>query len=117
MPLDPQQLLYLSDSHGRRLGRVAIERIEGNRLLGRFTPEEGFAAARDLFDEFEAAVNEQIFREADRLSREIDRLGLNLRNADAAEELAVCEVQIMAVGGFCCRVPNLALTQLPRAVA
>ena len=98
MPLDPQQTLYLADSHGRRLGRVAIDRIEGNRLFGRFTPEEGFAAACDLFDEFEAAVNEQLFSEADRLSQEIDRLGLNLRNTDAAEELAVCDVQIMDVG-------------------
>lgn len=117
MALDPQQTLYLTDVQGRRLGRVSIDRIEGDRVLGRFTPEDAFDAVRPLFAEFEAVVNDQLFSEADRLSHQIDRLGLSLISADAAGQLAVCDVQIMAVSAFCCRVPNLALTQLPRAVA
>lgn len=117
MPLNPQHALQLTDAYGRSLGLVSIERIEGNQVLGSFTSEDDFAAVRDLFEEFEAAVNEQVFGEADRLSHDIDRLGLALRSLDAVEQLAVCDVQIMDGSAFSCRVPNLALTQLPRAVA
>jgi hypothetical protein len=94
-----------------------VERIEGNRVLGRFTPSADFPAVRALFEEFEAAVNDQMFRVADDLSSKIDRLGLYLAGSMPAEQLAVCDVQIMNKSAFCCRIPNLALTQLPRAVA
>jgi hypothetical protein len=117
MPLDPNQTLCLTDLQGRCLGRVSVERIERNQIVGVFTPESDFAAVRELFDELEAAVNDQIFGEADRISQEIDHLGLSLGSSDATEQLAVCDVQIMGVSSFCCQVPNLALTQVSRAVA
>ena len=117
MPLDPQGTVYLTDAQGRSLGQVFIERIEGDRVFGRIAPHADFAAVRALFEELEAAANGQLFSEADRLADEIDRLGLHLTGYGAAEDLAVCDVQIMAESALSCRVPNLALTQLPRAVA
>jgi hypothetical protein len=117
MPLDPQQIMSLTDLHGRNLGRVSLQRIEGHQVVGVFTPGDDFAAVRDVFAEFEVAVNEQMFSEADRLSREIDRLGLTLSCPDTQDRLSVRDVQIMGMSGFCCQIPNLALTQMPRAVA
>lgn len=117
MPLDPQKAVYLTDAQGRELGRVSIDRIEGNRVFGRFTPEAGFAPLRALFAELEEAANDQLFSEADRLYQQIEHLGLRLSGSGPADQLAVCDVQIMNTCAFCCRIPHLALTQIPRAVA
>jgi hypothetical protein len=117
MPLDPQEAVHLTDAQGRQLGRVSIDRIEGNRVFGRFTPEAGFAPLRALFEGLEEAANDQLFSEADRLGQQIDRLGLHLSGSGPAEQLVVCDVQIMNTSAFCCRIPHLALTQVPRAVA
>lgn len=117
MPLDAQQAVYLIDAQGRCLGEVVIERIERDRVFGEFRREADFEAVRRLFGELEEAVNEQLFGEADRLSREIDQLGLHLTGSGATEQLSVCDVQVMHASAFCCRVPNLALTQIRRAVA
>lgn len=117
MPLDTQQAVYLTDAVGRVFGEVVIERIERDRVFGRFRPASQFAAQATLFDQFEEAVNEQLFVESDRLGREIEQLGLRLTGSDPAELLTVCDVQIMNRTAFCCRIPNLALTQIRRAVA
>ena len=117
MPLDPQQTAFLTDAQGRSLGTVALARIEGNRVFGRFAPGATFAAVRSLFEQFEQAVNDQLFVEAESLSSQIDGLGLHLTGPNAAEQLAISDVQIMNVVDLSCRVPNLALTQVPRAVA
>jgi hypothetical protein len=117
MPLDPQHDVHLTEAQGRMLGRVSIQRIEGNRVFGSFAPEADYASVRAVFKALEEAANDQLFDEADRLSQQIDRFGLRLLGANAAEQLIVCDVQIMNGRDLCCRIPNLALTQLPRAVA
>ena len=117
MPLDPRGTVYLTDAQRRSLGQVVIERTEGDRVFGRFAPGPEFAALRSLFEELEEAANGQMFSEANRLADAIDRLGLHLSGYGPSEELAVCDVQIMGQSALYCRVPNLALTQLPRAVA
>ncbi len=117
MPLDPRGAVHLTDGQRRSLGQVFIERTEGDRVLGRFLPQADFGVVRSLFEEFEEAVNGQMFTEADRLAGQIDRLDLHLTGASVADQLAVCDVQIMGESGFSCRVPNLALTQNPRAGA
>jgi hypothetical protein len=117
MPLDPQQTLDLTDHQGRCLGRVSIDRIEGNRLFGRFTAEQEFVEVQRLFRDLEEAVNDQIFSLVDKLSGDIDRLELKLASPDRAEQLQVCDTQIMNGTDFCCRVPNLGLTQARSATA
>jgi hypothetical protein len=117
MPLDPQEELRLIDSQGRCLGSVSIERIEGDRVFGEFVASADFADASAMFREFEEAVNDQLFPEADRLSREIDALGLRLASADVNDSLLLGDVQIMNDTDLSCRVPNLGLTQVLQATA
>ena len=117
MPLDPRQTLSLVDSDGRCLGEVSIERIEGNRIFGRFSRGHNFAAVETLFCQWEEAVNDQMFSLVDQLTREIDRLGLRLASPDGSEQLKLCDVQISNAGDLCCRIPNLGLIQTSETVA
>jgi hypothetical protein len=117
MPLDPQRTLRLVDPQGRCLGNVSIRRIEANRVFAEFSPAAEFARVEELFHDLEEAVNEQLFSLADRLSAEIDRLGLRLASADGSEHVEVCDAQIMNRRDLCLRIPNLALIQLPQTIA
>lgn len=111
MALDPQQELHLVDAQGNPLGSVSIDRIEGDQVFARFCAAAGFARVQLNFREFEEAVNDQLFHEADRLSREIDSLGLRLASVDGTNSLQLEDVQIMNDTDLSCRVPNLGLTQ------
>jgi hypothetical protein len=51
------------------------------------------------------------------VNRESDQLGLHLTGSGPTEQLTVCDVQVVHASVFCCRVSNLALIQLRRAVA
>ena len=115
MALNPQEELYLIDKNGQRLGSVAIRRIEGDRLSGGFLADKGFAAVGSLFERFESAVNEQLFHEVDRISEEIERLGIRLISKDAHDALRLEDVQIMHGTDISCQVPNLKLTQTTSA--
>ena len=117
MPLDPQQTVRLIDSDGRHLGDVSLARIEGNRVFGRFSRGQDFAAVEALFRDWEEAVNDQMFTLVDRLSGEIDRLRLRLTSPDGSEQLQLCDVQLTNEYELCCRVPNLALIQTPQPAA
>jgi hypothetical protein len=117
MALNPQEELYLIDKNGQRLGSVAIRRIEGDRLFGRFRADKGFAAVESLFERFENAANDQLFHEVDRIGEEIERLGMQLVSKDADDALRLEDVQIMRGADFACQVPNLQLIQpTPAAV-
>ena len=116
MPLNPQETVYLTNAEWAFLGSLSLERIEGDRVFGRFVPGEDFAPLYELLGQFETAVDEQLFDDADQLREQIDSLGLGLTDSEGTEQLAVCDVQVMEASAFSCRVPNLALTQLPRAV-
>ena len=117
MALNPQEELFLIDKNGQRVGSVAIRRIEGNRLFGRFVADSGFAAVESHFEKFENAVNEQLFHEVDRISQEIERLGIKLVSKDARDALHLEDVQIMHGTEISCQVPNLKLTQTTSAAA
>ncbi len=117
MALDPQRTVYLTDPTGRRLGGVSISRIEGDRVHGRFAAFDQFDAVREIFEEFEEAVNEQLFHEAERLSGQIDELRLFLTSDEPRETLELVDTQIMNGVDFSCRVPNLGITQSRRATA
>lgn len=116
MALDPQQELHLVDATGKTLGSVSIERIEGDRVFARFSPASDFAGAQLKFRQFEEAANDQLFHEVDRLSREIDSLGLRLASVDGTNSLHLDDVQIMNDADLSCRVPNLGLTQSEQEV-
>lgn len=116
MPHDPQEQLCLTDSQSRCFGEVSIRRIEGDRVFDDFTPQADFSAIKPMFDELEQAANEQMFTLAGKLSEQINALGMRLTSSDG-EQLELCDVQIMNGRNLCCRVPNLALIQIPQAFA
>lgn len=117
MPLDPRQTVRLTDSKGRYLGAVSIQRIEGNRVFARFSPAADFALVERLFLDLEEAANDQLFSSVDQISGDVDRLGLRLASEDCSEQLELRDVQIMNRHDLSCRVPNLALIQTSRAIA
>ncbi len=117
MSLDPRQDLRLKDGQQRCLGRVSIVRIEGDRVFGTFVAEPDFQLVASIFRDFEEAVNNQLFREVDRLACDIEALDLRLTSADGNDSLDIGDVQIMNGTDLTCRVPNLGLTQSPRAAA
>jgi len=73
MALDPQQNLHLIDSPGNMLGSVSIVRIEGDRVFAQFSAGAGFARVELKLREFEEAVNDQLFDEADHPLHRIDK--------------------------------------------
>jgi hypothetical protein len=117
MALDPKQSVELVDMQGRLLGQVSIKRIEGNRLFGRFEPALDFRAVERLFSGLDEAVNDQLFVEADALSRRIDDLGLKLVSTERCEQLELRNVQLMNGSDLSCEIPNLGLIQMEPAEA
>jgi hypothetical protein len=88
------QPLLLCDGHHRLLGRLVINQIEDNLVLGRFVAEPDFAFVRHLFAEFVEAVNQQLFHTVDELDQEIAVLGLHLGSANGSPLPAIEDVQI-----------------------
>ena len=112
MALDPREELHLVDKSGQRLGSVAILRIEGDRVYGRFVADKEFGSINSLFASLESAVNNQLFHEVDRISDEIERLEIRLVAEDAKDSLWLEDVQIMDGADVSFHVPHLQLTQL-----
>ena len=101
------QTAYLSNPDGRELGKVRIDRIEGDLVLGAFTPGADFDAVRPVFVAFEEAVERQVLSEVDRLDREIAAIQLCVRNGTEGAE-AVRDVQIYRDGGVSFRLSAVA---------
>jgi hypothetical protein len=94
MRLHTQQLLDLVDPQRRLLGRVLIEEIRGDLILGRFTEGPGYASLEHLFSAYREAVNQQLFSHVDELDDTIAALELRLLAPDAADVPAIYDVQI-----------------------
>ena len=58
MTLTANQIVKLTDAAGRDIGSLAVERVEGDLLLGTFTPGTDFPAVRDIFNGFAEAVEQ-----------------------------------------------------------
>ena len=100
--------LCLLDSQERQIGRVLIERIDGDLLLGRFIPGKDFQAVEQLFCDFEEAVNAQALSLVEEIDLAIAALVLHLAQSNGSQEQRVYDVQIWNDGGFSCRLSELA---------
>jgi hypothetical protein len=94
MSLQRQQVLSLSDNQGRNLGRVAVERIEGDLVFGRFLPGPDYDAVGQLFADYVEAANDQLLSLVGDLDEVIAGLGLHLRSATGADLPDIHDVQI-----------------------
>jgi hypothetical protein len=98
MPLQPQQAVSLWDGRNRELGRVIIDRIDGDLVFGRFTPGPHYPEVERLFAEYIEAANEQVLSIVGELDEAIAALGLHLRSPGKADLPAIHDVQIGAGG-------------------
>ncbi len=96
MPLQLQQLVSLCDGQNRDLGRVSIERVEGDLVFGRFNPGPHYPEVERVFAEYVEAANEQLLSIVGELDETISGLGLHLRSPGRADLPAIYDVQIGA---------------------
>jgi hypothetical protein len=101
--LQPQQAVSLFDNQGRDLGRVVIDRIEGDLVFADFTPGPDYPAAERLFAEYAEAANEQLLGVVGDLDAAIATLGLHLCSPDHPRLPTIYDVQI-ADGGINFRI-------------
>lgn len=94
MPLQPQQSASLWDRQNRELGRVVIERVDGDLVFGQFTPGPHYTEVERLFAEYVEAANEQLLSRVGELDEAITVLDLHLRSAGRADLPAIHDVQI-----------------------
>jgi hypothetical protein len=91
--LQAEQVVQLDDAAGNRIGQMVIDQLEGDLVMGRFVPAEGFARIKPLFDEFNELVDNQILSLLDEVDARIDALGLHLC-AEGDLMPAIYDVQI-----------------------
>jgi hypothetical protein len=88
------QTFSLRDARDRELGRVEIDRTEGNVVFGRFTPGPDYAQVAPLFAEYVEAANDQLLGVVGELARQIAALGLSLHAPNALPVPGISDVQI-----------------------
>jgi hypothetical protein len=94
MSLRPAQVASLRDGQDRDLGRVAIERVQGDLVFGQFTPGPGFPQVERLFAAYVEAANEQLLSTVGEVDERIGALGLRLHAPDRTALPAIYDVQI-----------------------
>ena len=99
---DARELL---DAQGRRLGRVQIERREGELLFAQFTAGPDYCAVRSLFEQFEEAADSQALAAVDRADAAIRALGLTFAAAEGEPAVPLSDVQIWSDGRMSCQIP------------
>jgi hypothetical protein len=90
----PNQEFSLIDGQGRDLGKVQINRIQGDLVLGRFTPGPAYGQVQSLFAEYVAAANEQLLGMVGEVDEKIGRLNLQLYSAERRAFAGMKDVQI-----------------------
>jgi hypothetical protein len=83
-----EQIVDLMDTQQRHIGQMQIERQEDDLLVGTFVPGPAFPSVKQLFRDFEEAVDVQALPVIDELDAAIAALGLYLRWPDLAEPIA-----------------------------
>jgi hypothetical protein len=104
MQLHAGDKLLLLDAQQHDVGHILLEGSEGGLLHGKFTPGADFAAVKDLFRRFEAAVDSQALSVVDELDTAIAALGLRLESVDRSQSVPIHDVQIWNDGNVTCRL-------------
>src|SRR5262245_15046029 len=93
------QIFSLQDAGRTPLGRIQVEQVDGDSVLGRFEPAPGFSRYQPLFLEFEEAVNNMLFGKAGDLAEKIESLCLRLSPLEGSSagtnSPEIYDVQIM----------------------
>lgn len=68
--------MLLKDRRGRRLGTILVDRIENGSHRGWFVPDDWPTELRELFEEYDTLINDQVFSVLDEIEAKIDAHGL-----------------------------------------
>lgn len=93
--LNENQTFYLTNAVGHCLGKVYIQRVEENLVLGRIEYGPDFHIYSKLFREHELAVNQQLFSIVDEIEEKIDAFKWHICLTGTDEKLGVYDVQVM----------------------
>ena len=104
MQVRTAQIVDLVDARQRQIGKIRIERQEEDLIFGTFSPGPAFSSVKQLFREFEEAVDVQALHVIDDLDTTIDTLGLHLRCLEVMEPIQIRDVQIWSNGSITCRI-------------
>ncbi len=100
--------LELSDAAGRDLGAVAVESVEGELVLGTFSPGPDYGAVEPVFRELAEMVESFSLHRVDEAFAAIAGLGVTVRLDGVGPAVAAGDVQIDSDGGFACLLPATA---------
>lgn len=95
----------LTDAAGRDIGRLAVEEVEGNQLLGTFTPGPDYPAVEPVFRHLAEVVEQQSFSYLDAAEAAVAALGVAVRGGGEGDPVPVHDVQIYPDGGASFRLP------------
>jgi hypothetical protein len=84
----------LLDRDGHLLGKIKVQEVRDELVLGQFLPEPDFVRVQHLFAEYEDAVSQVVFSVLDELEETIDAHGLHLCATEEGR-VDVYDVQIM----------------------
>ncbi len=108
MRLRGGQVARLTDRKRREIGQITIESRENDLIVGKFCPGSAFPAVKQLFRDFEAAVDTQALSVVDELDAASAALGLHLRFSDGAQRINSQDVQIWSDGAITFRLSGRA---------
>jgi hypothetical protein len=94
MALQPKEVFSLKDQQAHDFGRIVINRIEGDLVVGSFDAGHDFPTVAHLFEEYVDAANEQLLSVVGDLDAIIAKLGLRLEGRNRADLPAIHDVQI-----------------------
>jgi len=86
--------LLLVDRSNKILGRITVERAEGNLRLGTFTPIDWPTNLQALFHRYDTMINEQILSALDAIEDEIDSYGFGISAEYPSEYTPIFDLQI-----------------------
>lgn len=90
---------FLKNPEKKKMGEIVVISRENMLLLGNFLPTTEFQPYEELFREFECAVNDQLFKEVERLEEAIQGLNFYLTDSPLDENIFEIEdLQIMKDG-------------------
>lgn len=107
MLLTANQIVKLTDTVGHDIGALAVERIEGDLLLGTFTPGTDYPTVSGIFGGFAEAVEQGALSVVDAFDRQIAALGI--RATVGQQTIPVRDVQLYPDGAASCRIPLVSL--------
>lgn len=97
--MDSANVLYLTDRHGRALGKIVVDQIEGAKHLGTFEPLDLPPKVEELFLRYEQLIEGQVLSLMDEIESEIDSYGFTVSKERGQPGERITDLQVYRDGG------------------